>query len=261
MNTTPPARSVALFFALAFALGIPFWLLGAATGVELLPGLPIAALAAFCPALAAAILIHRQAGAAGTAALLKRCFDYRRIPSRASYLVLLLFMPAVMALSFFVMRFSGTAVPTPHFAAVTAVVLFLAFFIGALGEELGWSGYALDPMQARWGAARAALVLGLVWAVFHFIGLLQAHRSPEWIAWWSLYTIAGRLILVWYYNNTGKSVFAASLFHATINVTWQLFPVNGSYFDLHVTGLILAGAALIILVLWGPRTLAAFRFA
>ena len=26
--------------------------------------------------------------------------------------------------------------------------LFLAFFIAALGEELGWSGYITDPMQA-----------------------------------------------------------------------------------------------------------------
>jgi hypothetical protein len=79
------------------------------------------------------------------------------------------------------------------------------------------------------------LLMGIVWAAFHYVALLQANRSLIWIAWWSLWTVALRVIIVWVYNNTGKSVFAASLFHATINVTWQLFPVRGSFFDPRIT--------------------------
>lgn len=45
------------FFLLVFALSVPFWVIGAATGVELLPGLPVAGLMAFCPAIAASILV------------------------------------------------------------------------------------------------------------------------------------------------------------------------------------------------------------
>jgi membrane protease YdiL (CAAX protease family) len=41
--------------------------------------------------------------------------------------------------------------------------------IAALGEELGWSGYAIDPMQARWGALKASILLGIFWAVYHYI--------------------------------------------------------------------------------------------
>jgi hypothetical protein len=48
------------FFLLVFAHTIPFWLIGAATGLELLPGLAVAALAAWCPMLAAMILIYRE---------------------------------------------------------------------------------------------------------------------------------------------------------------------------------------------------------
>ena len=33
-----------------------------------------------------------------------------------------------------------------------ALALFGALFIAALGEELGWVGYAIDPLQQRWGA-------------------------------------------------------------------------------------------------------------
>ena len=130
------------------------------------------------------------------------------------------------------------------------------FFAGAFLEELGWSSYVIDPMQNRLGALLASVLVGLVWSAFHYVALLQAHRSLEWIAWWSLWTVALRVIIVWLYNNTCKSVFAAALFHTTINVTWQLFPIRGSFFDPHVTGLITAILAAAVVAIWGPRTLA-----
>jgi hypothetical protein len=142
-----------------------------------------------------------------------------------------------------------------------SLALCVVFFIGALGEELGWSGYAIDPMQNHWGALKASIILGLIWAVYHYIGLVQAHRSVEWIAWWTLYTVAARVIMVWLFNNTGKSVFGMVLFHMTLNVTWQLFPVSGSFFDPRVTGLITAVIAIIVIFLWDSQTLAQFRYA
>ena len=67
--------------------------------------------------------------------------------------------------------------------------------------------------------------------------------------------MANRVLITWLYNNTGGSVFVAVLFHAMINVTWQLFPINGSYYDPRVTGLITAAVAVIVVIGWGPRTL------
>jgi membrane protease YdiL (CAAX protease family) len=125
-----------------------------------------------------------------------------------------------------------------------------------MGEELGWSGYAIDPLQRRWGALASSLVVGLAWAIWHYVALAQAHRSIEWIAWWSLGTVAERVIIVWLYNNTGRSVFAAALFHMTDNLTWQLFPVNGSYYDPRITSVITAVVAVIVIVVWTPGTLA-----
>ncbi len=249
------ARSLLLFFLLVFAFSIPFWLLGAATGLELLPGLPIASLMTFCPMLAAMVLVYRKNRGVGVAVLLKRAFDLNRIEAKVWYVPVLLLMPVVMALSFFVLRLTGTPVPLPKIALLPTLALAVAFFVAALGEELGWSGYATDPMQSRWGALSTSLILGVIWAIYHYIALAQAHRSVTWIAWWTLSTLALRIIIVWLYNNTGRSVFAAALFHMTINVTWQLFPVNGSYYDPRVSGSILALAAIIIIVIWGPQTL------
>jgi len=44
-----------------------------------------------------------------------------------------------------------------------------------------------------------------------------------------------------------------------INVTWQLYPVNGSYFDPRISGIISALIVVIIIVIWETRTLARYR--
>jgi len=253
-------RSPLKFFILVFALTIPFWVIGAVTGLQLLPGVPVAALAACCPLLAAMILVYREHKTAGVTALLKQSFDFKRIKAKLWYAPILLLMLVVSALSFGVLRLTGTPVPAPQIAFLQLLNLCIACFILALGEELGWSGYAIDPMQDRWGALRASLILGSVWAVWHYVALVQADRSVAWIAWWSLYTVTQRVIIIWLYNNTSKSVFAAALFHMMTNVSWQLFPVNGSYFDPRVTGLILTLVVVIIVVVWEPHTLARYRY-
>jgi membrane protease YdiL (CAAX protease family) len=238
-------NSIAGFLLLVVVLSIPFYLIGAVTGLTLLPGLPMSALAAFCPMIAAIILTHRESGIPGVVSLLKRSYDFRRIKSRVWYVPLLLLMPAVMMLSFAVVRLSGVPVPTPQVEVLPALALLVAFFVAAVGEELGWCGYAIDPMQAKWGALQAAIILGVFWVVWHYPPLIQADRSAAWIAWWSLGSIALRVIIVWLYNN-GKSVFAASLFHMTINLTWQLFPTNGSYYDPFITSVIIVGVAAVM---------------
>jgi membrane protease YdiL (CAAX protease family) len=240
------------FFLLTFALSIPFLLLSAATGIEVLPGIPISGLAFVCPASAALILVYRANRAAGVGDLFRRSFDYKRIVSKIWYVPVLLIMPAKDVLSFVVLRVMGVTLPAPQVPGLTALILFVAFFIGALGEELGWSGYAIDPMQDRLGALRAAVVLGMVWAGWHIVPLMQAHRSFNWIAWWCLGTVAMRVVMVWLYNNTGKSVFAMALFHASSNLSWQLFPVHGSYFDPRVGGLITTFFAAIAAVAMRP---------
>jgi uncharacterized protein len=249
-------RPLLPFFVLVFALSVPFWLVGAWTGRQLLEGLPVSALMAICPLIAASVLVYRERQIAGVTALLQRAFDYQRIRAKVWYLPILLLMPGVMVVSYGLMRVLRLPLPSPHFPVLTAPVLFLAFFVTALGEEVGWMGYAIDPLQARWNALQASLILGAVWATWHVVPLLQAHRSLAWIAWWSLATVASRVLIVWLYTNTGKSVFAAILFHAMSNVSTFLFPNSGSHYDPRITGLLVAILALIVTIVWGPQTLA-----
>jgi membrane protease YdiL (CAAX protease family) len=249
-----PQRSPLKFFLLVFALTTPFWMIGAATGLQLLPGLPVAALAVVCPVLAAIILVYQESKLAGVKALLMRSFDYHRIAAKIWFAPILFLLPVVAVLSFMLARAMGVPIPLPHITLMATLELLALFFVAALGEELGWSGYAIDPMQKQWHALSAGLLLGMVWAAWHIVALLETHRSLDWIAWWCLGTVTLRVVMVWLYNNTGKSVFAVALFHAVSNVCWQSFPIHGSYFDPRINGLIMLGVATVVTVVRGPRT-------
>lgn len=253
---TSRSRSPWKFFVLVFALSLPFWLAGALTRLQLFPGLPVSSFMFVCPVAAALILVYRENKTPGVTGLLLRSFDYKRIRSKIWYVPIILLMPAVMIISYALIRLMGVAVPAPQFTVLAALALFLALFTAALGEELGWSGYAIDPMQDRWSSVQASILLGLVWAAWHIVPYLQAHRALDWIAWQCLFTVAERVLLVWLYNNTGKSVFAAALFHTMANVSWLLFPVYGSHYDPRTAGLITGFVAVVVTVVWGPRTLA-----
>jgi hypothetical protein len=250
------------YFLLVFLFAIPIWVLSALLGnrLPIRLNLPISVFLFVLPVIAAASLSYRQGGWAGVRQLLARTFDFSRTRNRLWYVPALLLIPAVYIVSFAIMRLLGLPLPDPIEVPLQLVpVLFVAFFAGAACEELGWSGYALDPMQNRWGALAAAIVLGLVWQIWHVIGQLQAENAPIWILWHSLYSVALRVLMVWIYNNTGRSVFAAILLHASDNVSWALFPNYGTHLNPFILFAITAPVAAAVAILWGPRTLARFR--
>jgi membrane protease YdiL (CAAX protease family) len=166
-------RSPARFVALTFALAAPPWALGALTDRGLLrelgTTLPFSAVAVVCPIAAALILVRRHEGSAGTRRFLRRVFDPRSIRPVVWYLPIVGLLPLLYALSYGVMRVSGVALPAPQASVTTVVALLAVFLVAAACEEAGWTGYATDPLQARFGALGAALALGLVWAAFHLV--------------------------------------------------------------------------------------------
>ncbi|NJP88705.1 CPBP family intramembrane metalloprotease [Nonomuraea sp. FMUSA5-5] len=250
-----PRRSPAAYFVLVLLLTVPFLALSALSSSQLLPGLPPAALAVVCPVTAALILEHRRGGRAAAGALLRRSYDFARIRAKGWYVPVLLLHPAVLAVSYLYLRLRGIDVPAIEVSAPALAAMVAVFLVSAVCEELGWSAYAVESLTERWGALGAALIVGAAWAVWHWPALLQAHRPPGWIAWWTLGTLAMRVIMVWLFVNTGMSVFAVALFHMVSNLGWQVFPVHGSYYDEPSVAVVMAVAAVVIVAVWGPRAL------
>jgi membrane protease YdiL (CAAX protease family) len=202
--------------------------------------------------MAASMLLYWEHDADAVIRLLKRSLDYERIKAKTWYMAIIFVMPCATLLSYGIMRFMGFPLTAPSFHLSVALVMIAVFFLAALAEELGWMGYAMDVMQERFNALEASLILGIIWAAWHWIPLVQAGRSVTWIAWWSVYTVALRVLIVWLYKNTGKSVFAAALFHTMTNVSSIIF---SGYYDPRITGLIMSLTATAVTVIWRGRML------
>lgn len=251
------------FCLLVFVFSLPFWILGGvavSAGQDMPVQLPASALMAFCPALAALVLIRRENPLDGVRRLLRRAFDLRRVPRRRWYAPALLLMPLAMVVSYAVLRLSGTPLPQPRPSAGAVILLVVALFLAAIGEEIGWMAYAADPLQRRWNALAASLLLGGVWALWHVVPWLQANHDLPWIAWQSLFTVVSRVLIFWLYNNAGHSVFVAALFHTSSNVSVFLFPDYGSHYNPALAAAILGVIAVAVMFLWTPGRLDRFRY-
>jgi len=267
MNTsTLKNRPLLNFVLLLFGLSIPLWVIGAVYDVQLFPGFQLFQLPLAMPAVAALILIYRESGKAGVTALLKRTYDFRNVKSKIWYLPALLIYPSIGFLDYLIQRMSGASFPALHFS----LPIFLGYstmFFFASGEELGLTGYAVDRLQQRYSALTSGLLLGFIWAGYHIPSfIISGYYSAEWILWHALYTIAGRILFVWVYNNSGKSLFSMALFHSTFGLFWILFPATGNlqkasaYYDPRIAAFIAIFYVATVTLVWGSKTLAHYRF-
>ena len=258
-------RSPFLFFALVYALSIPFWVLNILFPIKLpVDNLPLTDIAAtFAPTVAALILVYREERLFGVRKMLKRTFDYKRIRQKIWYVPIIFLMPLIYVLTYWVMRLVGLPVPAVWNPPLVMPVIFGIFFFAAALEEIGYSGYVTDPMQALYGALTACLIIGSIHAVWHWPSMISMGMAPGLFVWGSILTVSFRILTVWLYNNTGSSVFAAILFHAVTNTGRSLFPGGRSALELGDAAVaygLITITAIIVVFLWGPKTLARFRY-
>lgn len=236
------------FYLLLFVLSIPFWLMNPIAdhlldGVEV--NLPLSALMAICPLIAAFILAGKKKGSNGIKKLMAIVFDLRKI-NFIVYMAIIFLMPAIMLLSYVVMRVLEMPLPALEVPWAEIPLFFVVFYIMAVCEETGWMGFAANPMIRRWGVLIAGIAMGTVWAVWHVVPYMQAYHTFYWIAGQCLFTVAIRVIMVIIYSRTNQSVFGCVLLHTMINVSWVMFPNYGSHYDPVITGMITVIVALIL---------------
>jgi uncharacterized protein len=168
INSSADKSDLLRFFLLVFVLSIPFWLFDVLIQLpKVIPiNLPISSLMAFNPLIATTlILTFRYKNSAGLKELVKRAFDYRRIRKKRWYIPIIFLAPAMLFLAYGGAYLTGVPLPELETPILLVAILFPLFFITALGEEVGWLGYAIDPMQDRSGALYASIILGTVWGL------------------------------------------------------------------------------------------------
>lgn len=258
-------RSLVRFVLLLFGLSLPIWIVGAVYDVQLFPGFKLFQLPLAMPAVAALVLTFREQGRDGIAALLGRCLDFPKIAPKIWLLAIFLIYPSIGLLDVAVQRMLGIPIPSPHISVIVLLGYSTVFFL-TFGEELGLTGYAIDPLQERYSALMSGILLGLIWAGYHIPSfVISGYYTYAWIVWHALYTIAGRVLFVWVYNNSGRSLFSMALLHSTFGVFWILWPQTGNLqkappeYDPRIAAVVAVSYVAIVTSLWGHETLARFR--
>ena len=159
---------------------------------------------------------------------------------------------------------------TPAFAATgsvrAALALMLPVFVANVlgnGEEIGWRGYALPRLQSRYAALFSALVLGLIWAVWHIAVYIRSF-NPIWFGWYVVGVIAKSVLITWAYNGSRGSLLLATLYHAMWNTAGIFLPITtrlsaadpGAYAYVVLSEVAVAA---VITVLAGPEHLSRTR--
>ena len=256
------------FFLLAVGFTWLFWVSIAVLDLEpfSMPGIVLFALGGIGPAVSGLVLIYTTASEEHVRDYWRRVVDVRRIDLRWYGVIVLLF-PFVNGTALLIdaaldgdpagvelgPQLSGDPLSILAFAG-----LILVF--GPIPEELGWRGYALDGLQARWSALAASLVLGTVWAVWHLPlfaidGTFQSQLGVLTPAFW-MFTfglVVQSVFYTWIYNNTGRSTLSAILFHFVTNFSGEVMVLDAG--ARRYQFVILAIVAAAVVVFWGPSTL------
>lgn len=196
-------------------------------GLIVSPAFILSALAGgLAPSLAALAISYWSGGRDAFAALLRPLMQWRIGWGMTA--IALLLAPAAMFVSTLL---QGTFVgqlkwPDPSLLAMALVWPLMA----ALGEELGWRGFLLPRLAGRLGLLPAALVVGLVWGLWHLPADYIALKGyGDWF--FAAFLLNGPVVLTahaivmaWLWRRTQGSTFAAVLYHLSITTSAMIAP-------------------------------------
>ena len=107
--------------------------------------------------------------------------------------------------------------------------LFTSYLVNPIGEETGWTGFALPYLQKRFRPWLSAVILGVLWAIWHlpafFVPSEMGSFNPVNFVFFVLSSIFIRIVWTWVTNNAQGSGIAGILLHASSNaVSLALIP-------------------------------------
>ncbi len=95
--------------------------------------------------------------------------------------------------------------------------------------------------------------------------VISGFFSSAWIVWQAVYTVATRVLFVWIYNNSGRSLFSMALCHWTFGLFWVLWPQDNlqkavPFYEPSITAAAAIVSVFAVVFAWSPTTLAGWRF-
>lgn len=140
-----------------------------------------------------------------------------------AYAAALLLTPAIAVVAVLLGRAMGASAGVGVDVAAGALpgVLALNLWLFLITEETAWRGFALPRLQAGMRPVPAALLLGLLWGLWHIplFFMEGSFQSRIPFVGFMVSILATSVIVSWVFNHARGSVLLAAVFHAVTDVT------------------------------------------
>lgn len=182
------------------------------------------------PTLAAIVMIANEGSMARVRRLATTLLPWRLDGTTLTVTVLLVPVSTVASVVIQALFVGPLHWPEPSLLAMAAACPFLA----ALGEELGWRGFLLPHLARRFQLLPAALMVGVIWGLWHLPAdyiALKGYGAWFWLAFLlngPFVLTAHSIIMAWLWRRTSGGLFTAVLYHATITASAIVTPTAGS---------------------------------
>jgi membrane protease YdiL (CAAX protease family) len=255
---------LAAFFGLTYGISWILWSPLVISGQERSPEATLLIISGgFGPLLAALVVTWIVEGGTGLSEWRNRIFKWRVDIRLYAFALLLPIVGAFSAFGLYLLLGGTTPegwTAPPWFAYIIAFLFVL--FLGGGQEEPGWRGFALPHLQAKTNPLIASLILGVLWAFWHFPLFFAPASSQSGnslpFLWYMLHTVAITIVFTWLFNSTGGSVLLPMLLHARLNAiaSWVPLRATEGAISLFVSLVVVEWLIAIVLsVVYGPARL------
>ena len=270
MNALVKRSPILSFVILSYALG---------TGISFLviegympSGLIL--LAASSASLSAILVVLIISGKSGVKKLLGQLLVWR--VDIKWWLVALFFLVPTTFIGFYLTGLViGSPLDSSNFMSLYAIIPMIVVYIFAagLGEEIGWRGFLLPRLQAKYNALIASIIISIIWGVWHFPLFLYTFPGAEHMVypmWTEQYGIVVSLfffilfnqlpwsiLYTWVYNNTRGSLLLICIFHGSepwVALFTKGFDTN-TMFNWTGYGVVMLVCAIAVVIYNGPKNL------
>ncbi|MDP9081718.1 MAG: CPBP family intramembrane metalloprotease [Bacteroidota bacterium] len=109
----------------------------------------------------------------------------------------------------------------------TAIIGMVASLSTGLGEEIGWRGFLVPELYKTTSYTKTSLIVGFIWAFWHFPILIFADYNSGTPAWFGLtcftvMVVSISFVFSWFRLKSG-SLWTAAILHASHNLFIQNF--------------------------------------
>jgi membrane protease YdiL (CAAX protease family) len=223
-----------LFFILSLVIAWAIWIPQAAARLGMIDSAvpfnsPLMIISRWAPGLAAILVVWWREGRAGPGKLFHPLGIWR--VGIQWYILAFLYRPSIWALSRGIEAILGLSYEWESPVAEAGLdpaamlpLLIVSAFPTALGEEIGWWGYAFPTLWGRRGALVSSVIIGLIWGMWHVPLWVAYGETGLPLAVMALSTVPTAILFAWVFISTRGSLLLVWLLHGAITIAGNLLP-------------------------------------